>query len=490
MSARFIKAVIGLKIAFYISHLKRVIATKLLYMETRYFYLLRLILAWTDLALVNVCLFLAYHLSNKNGVSVDVHSYRHTAIICNLIWIICTGIFKLYNEDTIHKQESIYRGTWKSLALHIALFIAYLFFSNSIDFPKSYFISFYSFLILSFLLSRFTGTAMQALLNKNSGIRKSVAILDMNQGGSKLAKYLEQQSSLNFLGFLEDEFSVSERGELVVASAAKQLTAAVNSGVEEVYVSVDTNRMSDMADLIKEGEKQCIRLKFVPDMAELETSFRFDKMGDFTVLCARSEPLEAIENRFKKRLFDIIVSLGVVVFILSWLYPIMAIIIKLQSPGPVLFKQLRSGRDNKPFWCYKFRSMRMNNESDSRQASANDDRVTPIGKFMRRTSLDEFPQFLNVLFGYMSVIGPRPHMLSHTEQYRKIIDKYMVRHFLKPGISGLAQVNGYRGETTETVLMEKRVENDIWYMGNWSLMLDVRIVFLTIVNVFRGDGAY
>jgi putative colanic acid biosynthesis UDP-glucose lipid carrier transferase len=469
---------------------KKVIATKLLYMETRYFYLLRLILAWTDLALVNACLFIAYHLSNKHGITIDKHSYQHTAIICNLIWIVCTGIFKLYNEDTIHKQEAIYRGTWKSLALHIALFIAYLFFSNSTDFPKSYFISFYSLLVLSFLLSRFTGTALQALLNRNSSVRKSVAILDMNHCGSKLAKYLEKQASLNFMGFLDEEFSVSERGELVMTSAAKQLSVAANSGIEEVFVSIDSHKMNDMTDLIKEGEKQCVRLKFVPDHTSLETNFRFDKMGDFTVLCARNEPLEAIENRFKKRLFDIVVSLGVVVFILSWLYPIMAIIIKLQSPGPVLFKQLRSGRDNKPFWCYKFRSMRVNAESDIRQASVNDDRVTPIGRIMRRTSLDEFPQFLNVLLGQMSIIGPRPHMLSHTEQYRKIIDKYMVRHFLKPGISGLAQVNGYRGETTDTRLMEKRVANDICYMENWSLMMDIRIIFLTIINVFKGDGAY
>ena len=128
----------------------------------------------------------------------------------------------------------------------------------------------------------------------------------------------------------------------------------------------------------------------------------------------------------------------------------------------------------------------MNNESDQRQASLDDDRITPVGRFMRRTSLDEFPQFFNVLLGYMSVIGPRPHMISHTEQYRKIIDKYMVRQFLKPGISGLAQVNGYRGETKDPKLMEKRVENDISYMENWSLMLDLRIVFLTIINIFRG----
>ncbi len=371
--------------------------------------------------------------------------------------------------------------------MHVSLFLGYLYLTNSIDFSKSFFICFYSLLTFSFLLSRFTGTALQALLNKNFGVRKDVAILDMNQGGSKLARYLEQQSSLNFKGFLDEDISVNEQGELVMTSAARRLKAAVNSGVEEVFVSIDTRSMNNLTELIKEGEKQCIRLKFVPDMTALEANFRFDMMGGFTVLSARSEPLEAIENRFKKRLFDVLLSLGVIVFVLSWLYPILAIIIKLQSPGPVLFKQLRSGRDNKPFWCYKFRSMRVNKDSDDRQATADDDRITPIGKLIRRTSLDELPQFFNVLLGYMSVIGPRPHMLSHTEQYRKIIDKYMVRHFLKPGISGLAQVNGYRGETKDTWLMEKRVENDIWYMENWSLMLDVRIVFLTIVNVFRDD---
>ncbi len=457
-------------------------------MQTRYYYLLRFTLAWTDLAIINSCFFIGFYLSNKYGLHMEQHLFQHYVIICNLIWIICTGIFKLYNEITIHVVEFIYRATWKSLALHVSLFLAYLFLTNSTDFSKTFFICFYSLLTFSFLLSRFTGTALQALLNKNGGIRKSVAILDMNQGGSKLAQYLERQSSLNFIGFLdEEEFSVSENGELIITSAERQLAAAVNSGVEEVFVSIDSDRISEMTELIKEGEKQCVRLKFVPDLTALEANFRFDRMGDFTILCARNEPLEAIENRFKKRLFDILVSLGVIVFVLSWLYPIIAIIIKLQSPGPVLFKQLRSGRDNKPFWCYKFRSMRVNNESDKRQASLGDDRVTPIGRIIRRTSIDELPQFFNVLLGYMSVIGPRPHMLSHTEQYRKIIDKYMIRHFLKPGISGLAQVNGYRGETKDNGLMEKRVEHDIWYMENWSLMLDIRIVFLTIINVFRKD---
>src|SRR6185437_11992857 len=327
-------------------------------MQTRYYYLLRFTLAWTDLALINVCFFIGFYVLARHGAGINLHLYQHYVIICNLIWVVCTGVFKLYNESTIHVVEAIYRATWKSLALHVCLFLAYLYLTNSIDFSKSFFIFFYSLVALSFLLSRFTGTALQALLNKNSGIRKSVAILDMNRGGAKLAQYLERQSSLNFVGFLDrEEYSVSEHGELMVGSAAKQLTAAVKSGVEEVFVLIDTDKMGDLNELIKEGEKQCVRLKFVPDLSALEANFRFDQMGNFTVLCARREPLEAVENRFKKRLFDIVVSLGVIVFLLSWLYPILAIIIKLQSPGPVLFKQLRSCRDNKPFWCYKFRSM-------------------------------------------------------------------------------------------------------------------------------------
>jgi len=157
----------------------------------------------------------------------------------------------------------------------------------------------------------------------------------------------------------------------------------------------------------------------------------------------------------------------------------------------VLFKQLRSGRNDEPFWCLKFRSMRMNSTSDKKQATKNDDRITPIGKFLRKTSLDELPQFFNVFAGSMTVVGPRPHMLSHTEEYRAIISEFMVRHFMKPGITGWAQVNGFRGETKAPGSMEKRVKHDIWYLENWTAMLDVKILFMTIINVIHGeDNAY
>jgi putative colanic acid biosynthesis UDP-glucose lipid carrier transferase len=457
-------------------------------METRYFYILRFTIACTDLLLLNLVFFLSINFSTRLGFNIDHELYRHNVIMCNIIWLLSATVFGLYAENTVQKLELIYKSTWKSVVSHACLLLAYLFFSSALNFPKHLFVSFYGSLVVGFVISRFFGTVLQSTLNKNFHLRKAVAVLGMNRGGIKLAEYLEQQSSLKFVGFLGEGYTgVNEAGELVAATPAQQIRSAVESGADEIFVCMDTDKMGEMTELIKEGEKQCVRLKFVPNLTELDHNIKFDKRGNFLVLCARTEPLETIGNRFKKRLFDIIVSLGVIVFIFSWLYPILAIIIKLQSRGPVIFKQLRSGRDNKPFWCFKFRSMALENDKEHVQASINDSRITPIGRFMRKTSLDELPQFFNVLLGYMSVIGPRPHMLSHTEQYSKIIDKYMVRQFLKPGISGWAQINGYRGETKDPLLMQKRVEHDIWYMENWSLMLDVKVVFFTIINMFKGE---
>jgi len=192
-------------------------------------------------------------------------------------------------------------------------------------------------------------------------------------------------------------------------------------------------------------------------------------------------------NRFIKRVFDIGFSLFVILFVFSWLFPILAILIKTSSPGPIFFVQTRSGRDNEPFNCYKFRSMRVNSDSDSKQATKDDVRKTKVGAFLRRTNLDELPQFFNVILGNMTIVGPRPHMLKHTEEYSKLIDQFMVRHFLKPGITGWAQVNGLRGETKTTEDMLQRVEADVWYLENWSFLLDLKIIFLTFYGTFKGD---
>jgi putative colanic acid biosynthesis UDP-glucose lipid carrier transferase len=210
--------------------------------------------------------------------------------------------------------------------------------------------------------------------------------------------------------------------------------------------------------------------------------------GELPILSLRKEPLDDVGNRIKKRALDLVVSLFVTVFVLSWLIPLIGILILLESGRPIFFKQLRTGKDKKPFYCWKFRSMRKNKDADLRQASKDDTRVTTLGKFLRKSSLDEFPQFINVLRGEMSLVGPRPHMLKHTSDYSKVVNDYMVRQFIKPGITGWAQINGYRGEISNPEQIRMRVNKDLWYLENWTLWLDIRILFLTIYYVFKGDS--
>lgn len=192
-------------------------------------------------------------------------------------------------------------------------------------------------------------------------------------------------------------------------------------------------------------------------------------------------------KRFFKRSFDILFSLFIILFIFSWLYPILAILIKLESAGPVFFIQIRTGRNNGNFKCYKFRSMYINGEADKKQATLNDCRITRTGAFMRKTSLDELPQFFNVLIGNMSIVGPRPHMVVQTEAYSQLTEKYKARHMLRPGITGWAQISGFRGEVKTTEAILKRVDADVWYLKNWSFLLDLKIIFLTFWITLKGD---
>jgi putative colanic acid biosynthesis UDP-glucose lipid carrier transferase len=210
----------------------------------------------------------------------------------------------------------------------------------------------------------------------------------------------------------------------------------------------------------------------------------FDKVP---ILNLRKSPLEKNYAKYSKRIFDILVSSFVILFILSWLFPLLYLLNKLESKGPVIFRQLRHGYNKKSFWCYKFRSMTVNKEANSQMCIRNDLRVTRVGRFLRKTSIDELPQFLNVLFGDMSVIGPRPHMELHTIKYQKDVDKYLVRHFAKPGITGLAQVRGYRGEIIRKSDIINRTRMDILYLERWSFLLDLKIMYKTIYNCLQGE---
>ncbi|MFC6099786.1 undecaprenyl-phosphate glucose phosphotransferase [Olivibacter domesticus] len=458
-------------------------------MKTRYLYLLIFILAVSDLFIVNLVYLLTFNFL-ADGRAQLKGIYMDGLVVSNLVWLVSSFLCKLYTEKTVRRIDYIYSTTLRSFLLHFACFACYIAFFKERAISREFLLIMYGGILLSLFVSRFVGTLFENRLLRYFKASKPVAVLGMNKMGLRLAAFFEQKKNqYEFNGFLDDHehLSISEDGRLLPL-VCRQIEVAAKSGIQEVYVPLSPENMVNANMLLREGERQCVRMKFVPDLTgTLVTPFKLSYMEEFPVISMRHDPLEEIENRFKKRIFDIIFSLLVIVFVLSWLYPIIGIIIKLQSPGPILFKQKRDGRNNQTFYCYKFRSMKMNSESDSKQATKDDDRITAIGKFIRRTSLDELPQFFNVLLGDMSVVGPRPHILSMTKQYREIIDQYMVRHFLKSGITGWAQVNGLRGETKDPELMRKRVEHDVWYLENWSIMLDLRIVIQTVINMIRGE---
>ena len=262
----------------------------------------------------------------------------------------------------------------------------------------------------------------------------------------------------------------------------------IKNEINEIYCSVSELKNSELKELINFADNNIKLLKFIPDNKNIfSKKLKFEYYDYVPILSLRDIPLHSPINAFLKRSFDIVFSSIIILGVLSWLTPIMAIIIRWESKGPIFFRQLRNGIDNKEFYCYKFRSMGLDNGADSFQTVKNDIRVTRVGKFIRRTSIDELPQFYNVLFGDMSVVGPRPHMLKLSLEYNEIVDKYMLRQFVKPGITGLAQVRGYRGEIEEDADIINRVKFDIFYIENWSLILDMKIIFQTVLNAILGD---
>ncbi|MBK1441639.1 undecaprenyl-phosphate glucose phosphotransferase [Parapedobacter sp. ISTM3] len=460
-------------------------------MQTRYIYLLKFVLAFSDFLLLNGAFMVACMLTEHHYFLNESVVFRFYLPIANLLWLFSSGVFRMYGSGTVVSLDNIYRATWRSAIIHAGLFGIYLLLADTGATHTAVFLTVFhlGFMVL-LVISRLVGTYFQGMLIRYFHIRKTVAIMGKNDGGRQLARYFRAHEKLfDFEGYLaeSDAQLINDRGE-VMPTARTQFARAVALGIQEVYISLPPQRIAQAATLLEEAERLCLRVKLVPDLKREDSlPYEVSLLGSVPVVSIRHEPAYEVEARFKKRLFDLLFSSLVIVFILSWLYPLIGLLIKLESPGPVLFKQLRSGRDNKPFWCYKFRSMRVNAESDSKQATRGDSRITRIGAFLRRTSLDELPQFFNVWLGHMSVVGPRPHMIKHTEQYSALIDKYMLRQFLKPGITGWAQVNGYRGETTNPAMMERRVAHDIWYLENWTTMLDVRIIFLTVINILVGE---
>lgn len=414
-------------------------------------------------------------------------------LLANILWISLILFYDAFKLLRIERIENLLGKTLKLFLIHSAIISVCIIL---LDFDVIsrlrmfyFFILFYGFVVFfRIIFLKFLKYARALGYNF-----RNVIIIGFNKNGKQIYKVLSSDLSFGFRvnGFFEDHPSdILEDNNFKVLGKIHELESYLQMNkIDEMYIALTMNESERIEQLIKLAEKYMVRMKFIPDFHVYTRARKvtIDFYDNTPVLMLRKEPLELPLNRLLKKSFDFVFSLIVIVCLLSWLFPILMIFVKLSSAGPIFFKQKRSGEDKRPFTCLKFRTMRVNSLADELQATEGDQRITRIGAFMRRTNLDELPQFFNVLWGSMSIVGPRPHMLKHTEQYSELIHNYLVRHLAKPGITGWAQVNGYRGETKELEDMKKRVEYDIWYIENWTLLLDIKIIGLTILNMFRGQ---
>ena len=459
------------------------------YRFSRYFKLC--FLMW-DIVLLNLAIIFSFLVRYDNLDRLDLKEVRTISLLSNIFWVVLLLYRDSYRIVRIERIESILMRAIRMIAIHAALIVLLIVVLKFSDISRLRLLSFYILFFVFLFVSRVAFMKVLKYIRAKGYNFKNVIIIGANDTGEHMRKILSKDLTYGYrvLGFFDDKvdpFAFISSPLLGGFDAVQDYISTEN--VDEMYIALHIDSIKTINYLTELCERYMVRIKFIPDF-QLYTKSRKVEISFYEntpVLMLRKEPLEITSNLLLKKAFDICFSFSVIVLIFPWLFPILMLLIKLDSPGPVFFRQERSGRDNQAFGCLKFRTMRVNASADKVQATLGDKRVTKIGAFLRRTNMDELPQFINVLWGNMSVVGPRPHMLMHTEQYSELINNYLVRHYAKPGITGWAQVNGFRGETKELVDMKDRVDYDIWYIENWSLILDFKIIFRTVFNVFQGE---
>lgn len=465
------------------------------YVQNPVLILIKMLLVLTDALCINL-VFLNVSIACINlGLIIEKEiissNFYSLWLTFNLVAIISSLYFRLYESQVIEKLELVFRQTTLTLLTMFFVFACCVLIGYHFKGVFYFLVGIFFSLILYALFSRFLLTYVYTVLPRRFGWSKNVTIIGHHDYVGAIEGSLGLYHAfykINTIKYKKEDEQKSKEEKLV--QFRKYFEEVSKLGIHDVFIINTADINSYSKELIVEANHNCVQINFIsPSITEPYYGNTKNKIlgANLPIIRSHEDSLSNIDNRLKKRLMDIIISGLVIVFILSWLVPIIGLLIKIQSPGPIFFKQPRSGRNNETFNCLKFRSMLVNAESNKEQATKNDKRITGIGRFLRKTNLDEFPQFINVFKGQMTIVGPRPHMLSHTEHYSKLFQHYMVRHFVKPGITGWAQVNGFRGETKESDLMAKRVEYDLEYISKWSVMLDFKIIFMTAWNMLRGE---
>ena len=442
------------------------------------------LLTLSDFAVMNI-IFLLMGICGV-GEGIDVFFTKQVWFVLNVSFAIAHALnANIHNKRTVFADKVVI-NTLKLVISHAVVFMSIILFLDFGHIPVDTYLIFYIpfALVLSvwWIMSR---KILKAYRNRGFNYKR-VIIVGCGSVGRYLQEELDSDKGYGYkvLGMFDSK--EQSHGCEYYKGTIDDVEAFVKEyNIDEMYCALTGDGVVEK--MIHMADSNAVDFFYVPQInRNVMRQFSLDSVGRIPVMSVRSNPLQNVFNRFIKRLFDFVVSSVVMILSPIVLIPV-SIAIKMSSPGPIFFKQKRTGFRGKEFMCYKFRTMKVNKDADTKQATKEDPRKTKLGDFLRKTSIDELPQFYNVWKGDMSIVGPRPHMLKHTEDYSALIDKYMLRHIIKPGITGWAQVNGYRGQTDHLWQMEKRVEHDVWYAENWNLLLDLKIIFLTVWNVFKGE---
>jgi putative colanic acid biosynthesis UDP-glucose lipid carrier transferase len=459
-------------------------------MNHKYTNLYRIFFLLADLIALNL-LFLVLFTKVPMGNADGMKNFTILNLVGNIFWLISSYICAAYIIYKNVKLRLLGQRTALSFFIFVLAIATYVFMVGS---PVSLLIvgSLIGGFGLFILISRLMLISYVLYTRTSSRFNTNVVIIGCNEiSKSFTSRFYSQESSVRIQGYFDDvQPDFLNQDHPFLGPVSDCLTFSVQNHISEIYCTLSPENSAYLYQLAEEAEKHFIRFRFIPDLRKfIDRKVHVDFIDNMPVLSLRSEPMQYATAQLKKRAFDVIMSSLILIFLLSWLLPILAILIKLDSKGPVFFSQKRSGKNNREFSCLKLRTLKAHNNADaaSQQVTKNDNRTTRVGRFLRKTNLDELPQFINVLTGQMSIVGARPHMLKHTVDFSSQENEYMVRHLSKPGVTGWAQVNGYRGEINKPGQLRQRIAHDIWYIENWNLLLDIKIVLLTIYVTFKGD---
>lgn len=435
----------------------------------------------TDLVCLNTSVFIANWF--RYNTLILNFEYQILQLLLNVIWI---GVFFSSNLQRINRNSRLLDHLNKvltGLVINLSIVFALWFALEPVDYSRKYlFITYLVFSITILFWRSIWHYLIRYYRIKGYNIRK-VVIIGKGDLSESLTQYFKETPQLGYhlVGVVDNQQDAD--AEL---SDFEEYT--LNNEADIVFCCLPHLKDEQVKDVIDFAENNLIKVNLISQFSRLSNyNLSIEQFGSIPIINVNSIPLDSMVNRFIKRVFDLVFSSVFIILILSWLVPIIGLLIKMESKGPIFFKQKRHGKDNNYFLCWKFRTMTFDKGAEFKQATKNDNRITKIGAILRKTSIDEIPQFINVFLGDMSVVGPRPHPIKLNEEFQPQIDRFWQRHAVKPGITGLAQAKGFRGETAELSDMSGRVKLDRFYVKNWSLILDFKIILLTALSFMKGD---